>query len=381
MSKDSLFGGLPPPVTSQPLPPRSATGAGRGEAASSIPSILSSSAASKRSVADDDSHGKRVRFKPTTTEATSEQVLEAMAKIASHIGNPGKFPKASKLALQLLESGSVTPATADAFFSILKAAMARPSNAVEASLRRDYQALFVAVHDRLECFTGAQQAQISVWEFWALVGNDFVMDDTFVFSKASGRVRQAIDELPEATDEANIVEEREEKTKDEPIEQGQSEKAVEDAAESDPFGLNAFLPKRSKKEERLKRKLEEEAASKRAQEEAGKLLRERREALLQCLKIAAEYYRLTWAQTIIDILVRHAFDNRAKFSAVHQGAIEKLWASVRDQQVRRKQGKSTTGKLDVTSFERFQEQYSRETISIRRAVGHGGGRSAEQWLG
>lgn len=87
------------------------------------------------------------------------------------------------------------------------------------------------------------------------------------------------------------------------------------------------------------------------------------------------------AQTIIDILVRHAFDNRAKFSAVHQGAIEKLWASVRDQQVRRKQGKSTTGKLDVTSFERFQEQYSRETISIRRAVGHGGGRSAEQWLG
>lgn len=207
------------------------------------------------------------------------------------------------------------------------------------------------------------------------------MDDTFVFSKASGRVRQAIDELPEATDEANIVEEREEKTKDEPIEQGQSEKAVEDAAESDPFGLNAFLPKRSKKEERLKRKLEEEAASKRAQEEAGKLLRERREALLQCLKIAAEYYRLTWAQTIIDILVRHAFDNRAKFSAVHQGAIEKLWASVRDQQVRRKQGKSTTGKLDVTSFERFQEQYSRETISIRRAVGHGGGRSAEQWLG
>lgn len=58
MSKDSLFGGLPPPVTSQPLPPRSATGAGRGEAASSIPSILSSSAASKRSVADDDSHGR-----------------------------------------------------------------------------------------------------------------------------------------------------------------------------------------------------------------------------------------------------------------------------------------------------------------------------------
>lgn len=87
------------------------------------------------------------------------------------------------------------------------------------------------------------------------------------------------------------------------------------------------------------------------------------------------------AQTIIDILVRHAFDNRDKFTSIQKIVIEKLWASVREQQTRRKQGKSTTGKLDVTSFERLQDQYSREHISIRRAVGHGGGRSAEQWLG
>lgn len=87
------------------------------------------------------------------------------------------------------------------------------------------------------------------------------------------------------------------------------------------------------------------------------------------------------AQTIIDILVRHAFDNRDKFTSIQKIVIEKLWASVREQQTRRKQGKSTTGKLDVTSFERLQDQYSREHISIRRAVGNGGGRSAEQWLG
>lgn len=97
--------------------------------------------------------GKRVRFKPTTTEATSEQVVEAMSKIASHIGNAGKFSKASKLALQLLESGSVTSATADSFFPVLKQAMARPSNAIDATLRRDYQALFAAVHGKLEVFT------------------------------------------------------------------------------------------------------------------------------------------------------------------------------------------------------------------------------------
>jgi hypothetical protein len=115
------------------------------------------------------------------------------------------------------------------------------------------------------------------------------------FSKASGRVRQAIEELPEATEEENVLEEREEKAKDEPVEQAApSETAVEDVEESDPFGLSAFLPKRSKKEERLKKKLEEEAAAKRAHEEAGRLLRERRDALLQCLKLAADQYRHTW---------------------------------------------------------------------------------------
>ncbi|KAG0555763.1 hypothetical protein M758_11G001000 [Ceratodon purpureus] len=295
MAKDSLFGDLPPPVTAQPIPRTPAPGPERGEVAPSVPSNLSSSTASKRSVADDDSHaGKRVRFKPITMEATGEQVVEAMSKIASHIGNPGKFPKASKLALQLLQSGSVTSATADPFFSVLKAAMTRPSYAIDAALRRDYKTLFSEVHERLECFSAAHQAQIAVWEFWALVGNDFMTDDTYVFSKASGRVRQAIEELPEATDEEKMFEECEEKVKGEPVEQAPLGMVVEDVEESDPFGLSAFLPKRSKKEERLKKKLEEEAAAKRAHEEAGRLLRERREALFQCLKLAADQYRHTW---------------------------------------------------------------------------------------
>ena len=87
------------------------------------------------------------------------------------------------------------------------------------------------------------------------------------------------------------------------------------------------------------------------------------------------------AHTIIDILVKHAFDNISKFTAHQRDAIEKLWTSVRDQQVRRKQGKSATGKLDVTAFERLQSQYSQAKISIRHSVGATGDRSAEQWLG
>ncbi|CAM6036150.1 unnamed protein product [Sphagnum compactum] len=388
MAKDSLFGGLPPPVSPQP----NSTTTSAASRAESKPPIPSTSAApiTKRAGDAKPKEGKRVRFQPTTIEASSEQVVEAMAKIAIHIGNPGKFSKASKLALQLLQAGSVNLDTADPFFRILKAAMVCPSHATDAALRSDYQALFNAVHEKLECFSGAQRMQIEVWELWVLVANDLYTDDTFVFSKASSRVRQVIDSLPEATEEENLLETRD--TIEGPT---LPEESLSDSRgnvelqcttsntqeESDPFGLNALLPKVSKKEERARRKLEEEATSKKAQEEARGLLREQREAVLNCLKLAADHYKVQWAQTIIDILVKHAYDNALKFTSVQRNAIENLWTSVREQQMRRKQGKSSSSKLDVTSFERLQHQYSRETISIRRAVGSSGERSAEQWLG
>ncbi len=106
--------------------------------------------------------GKRVRFQPTTMEASSEQVVEAMAKIAIHIGNPGKFSKASKLALQLLQAGSVNLDTADPFFRILKAAMVCPSHATDAALRSDYQALFNAVHEKLEVFLSSEMMLLQI---------------------------------------------------------------------------------------------------------------------------------------------------------------------------------------------------------------------------
>lgn len=83
-------------------------------------------------------------------EANEEQIVGAMGKIASHIGNPGKFAKASKLAVQLLRTGNVKSDTADAFFEILRAAMTSPSQAIDSKLWTDYQALFSAVSDHLE---------------------------------------------------------------------------------------------------------------------------------------------------------------------------------------------------------------------------------------
>lgn len=86
-------------------------------------------------------------------------------------------------------------------------------------------------------------------------------------------------------------------------------------------------------------------------------------------------------QTVIDILVKHAFDNVSRFTSKQREAIEKLWASIREQQTRRKQGKSVSGKLDVNAFEWLQQKYATEKISIRHAVGGSGDRRCEQWLG
>lgn len=338
---------------------------------------------------------KRVRFK-TTVDASTKQVVDAMQKIAAHIGNPAKFGKASKLALQLVQAGSVNTDTCDHFFDILQVAMSSPSSSHDPALRADYHLLFTAVQDILDFFNKQQQKQLETWIIRAQVANDLFTDDSFVFSKASGRVRQAISSLPEPSHEDDVVEEslvscrerqdgnieKPETVGDERAQGSENQDPPNlEEVETDPFGLDVLFSKSSKKDEKARKRRDEAASSKKVQDDAGRLLREHREALIECLNIAAGRYKILWAQTMIDILVKHAYDNISRFTAQQRDAIEKLWASIREQQQRRKQGRSAAGKLDVTAFERLQEQYANEKISIRRAVGGSGERRTQQWLG
>ncbi|KAH7301982.1 hypothetical protein KP509_23G051000 [Ceratopteris richardii] len=221
---------------------------------------------------------------------------------------------------------------------------------------------------------------------WAIIANDFFTDDTFVFSKAANKVKQHISALPEATAADDVLQAMKKAAGDvsvnEIVEAGEGcrmdNSSTGDESDNDPFGLNELMSKSSKKEDRIHK---EEVATRRVCEEESRLLQERREALMTCLEIAAGRYRVKWAQTIIDILAKHAFDNISRFTSQQRSAVENLWSSVKEQQIRRKQGKTATGKLDVTGFERLQSQYSRAKISIRHSVGADGDRSAEQWLG
>ena len=86
-------------------------------------------------------------------------------------------------------------------------------------------------------------------------------------------------------------------------------------------------------------------------------------------------------QTAIDILAKHAFDNISRFTTRQRDAIKKLWGSIKELQMRMKQGKSVSGKLDVNAFKWLQQKYAGEKISIRRSVGGNGDRKCQQWLG
>ncbi|GAB4855369.1 hypothetical protein Ancab_023992 [Ancistrocladus abbreviatus] len=337
---------------------------------------------------NDSGSEKRLRFK-TTTDASEAQIIDAMQKIASHIKNPSKINKASKLAIQLIQAKSVMPETSNHFFVILEAAMTSPTSCNDASVRADYYSLFSAAQDAVECLNKQQRNQFIVWTIRAVVANDLYTDDSFVFSKAAGRIKELISNLPVATEEDDIEEAA--ALKDETQVNGDGEKnqdvssvasSEETPRETDPFGLDALIPSRTRKDDKAKGKKETTVKIRKDEdEETKRFLKSQREALINCLEIAAKRYKTPWCQTVIDILAKHAVDNVSRFTARQRDAIEKLWASVREQHIRRKQGKSVSGKLDVNAFERLQQKYATEKISIRHAVGGSGDRRCEQWLG
>ncbi|KAF8691768.1 hypothetical protein HU200_040163 [Digitaria exilis] len=414
MSSDDLFAGLPPPAAAPPgggaalsppppaapaLPPPPPKPALKSSLKRNKPSSdATASPPSAPAAAAPEPHvpEKRLRFR-TTVDASETQILEAMQKIKSHIGNPSKFSKASKLALQLIEAGSVKPGTIDHFFAILEAAMSSPGACNEPSVRADYHTLFSAAQGVTELFSQQQKNQFDIWVLHAVLANDLFTDDSFVFSKAVGKIKDGMSALPMATvdddnDEAAALAAASKNDTTTQNEAGAASKSLPDdsahaaASESgeessDPFGLDDLLARKPKKSERAREKEVSALNIKAEEEESKRFLKSQREALLKCLEIAARRYRIPWTQTAIDIFAKHAYDNVNRFTQQQRDAIVKLWNSIKEQQIRRKQGKSVSGKLDVNAFEYLQEKYSHEKISIRHAVGGGGERRATQWLG
>ena len=123
------------------------------------------------------------------------------------------------------------------------------------------------------------------------------------FSKTAGRIKEAISNLPVATedddrDEAAALKDETELTDDD----GQINQDVSFVApteehkeeESDPFGLNAFISTSVKKGEKPKGKKDTTARIKEEEEENKRFIKSQREALITCLEIAARRYKTPW---------------------------------------------------------------------------------------
>ncbi|CAK9153047.1 unnamed protein product [Ilex paraguariensis] len=186
---EDIFQGLPPPCAPPPPPIEQSLNNNSTDAKEPLPNQPLPSpppalkSALKRtkppeSQPEATAPEKRLRFK-TTTDASEMQVIEAMQKISSHISNPLKFSKASKLAIQMIQAGSVKPGTSNYFFAILEAAMSSLT-CNEPSVRADYHALFSAAQDAVECLDKKQKNQLTAWTIRAVMANDLFIDDSFV---------------------------------------------------------------------------------------------------------------------------------------------------------------------------------------------------------
>lgn len=131
------------------------------------------------------------------------------------------------------------------------------------------------------------------------------------FSKTAGQIKEAISNLPVATkeddiEEAEALKVHEENTDDEHQKKQNAAPAEEkNQEESDPFGLDAFLPGSLKKGERAKGKNDVALKTRKDEEvETKNFLKSQREALISCLEIAAHRYKIPWYESALTIMLK-----------------------------------------------------------------------------
>lgn len=113
------------------------------------------------------------------------------------------------------------------------------------------------------------------------------------FSKAATQIKEAISNLPVATEEDDTEEATSLKDITVTVDEGgQTLGTNEDnngVEEADPFGLDALIPESTKKSAK-----NDEAIRKEDEEETKRILKLQRKALITCLEIAARRYKTPW---------------------------------------------------------------------------------------
>lgn len=136
--------------------------------------------------ADADSHGEGAAGDGAPPPPPpADQVGPALRKIANHISNASKFPKAAGLLRQLIASGAIAPDHRQELFDALRAAYAHPDRAGDAVLVREYRRLLNAVRNGVppDVLSPAQGAHFEIYAIWTMQRGELATDDSFAFNK------------------------------------------------------------------------------------------------------------------------------------------------------------------------------------------------------
>ena len=294
----------------------------------------------------------------------SRSPAEALEKLTKHCANPGKFNRASALAVQLMRGGELERKHGKALFALLEASMTpNPAmRACEASSRFEYRELFEAARACEDdgVFNAKQRARIAVWSFYAIEMNALYTDDNFQFAKSLKGLRERVEAMTPWSPRPSVANEDEDDEDDEKEDDerekerdvgGGADADAEDAAEARAHAARMRLAERA------------------AAAEAWDVEEASRVALLDALDAAAKQYKFAWAQTAIDVAADLFHERRDAFGAEHAVRIVATWELVRDKKNARRGWGGGGGGEDATAFDRGAAMYKGATINLRKAVG------------
>ena len=295
--------------------------------------------------------------------ATAASHAEALERLAAHIAKPAKFKRASALAAELMRSGELERRHGKAVFAILAAAMTPPARASDPRSRFEYRDLFAAA-ERCAAegvLNAKHEKRLAVYSVYVHLVNRAFTDDAFEFARFAAETAARVAALPPYEPEPAP----EPETRDAPAAASGTSGKDAPSGDASPGALEART-----------RALQMRRAEFAAELDDWRVRDETRDALLVAVESALSRYRLTWAQSTVDVLMDKvdALEREcARFGPEQRARFAKARDAARVARDARRAGDG--GKTErATAFDRDAAAYRNASVSARGGVGGEGTR-------
>ena len=293
-----------------------------------------------------------------TDAATTASHAEALERLAVHVAKPAKFKRASALAAELMRSGELERRHGKSVFAILAAAMTPPARAVDPRTRFEYRDLFAAAElcAAQGVLNAKHKKRLAVYSVYVDLVNRAFTDDAFEFARFAKETAERVCALPPYEPEPTLE-----------LDAPATGPADDDDANGDasPDALEART-----------RALQMRRAEFAAELDDWRVRDETRDALLVAVESALSRYRLTWAQSTVDVLMDKvdALEREcARFGPEQRARFAKARDAARVARDARRAGDG--GKTErATAFDRDAAAYRNASVSARGGVGGEGTR-------